>query len=157
MEASLRVPDRINITIEVGGQPTVGMLVILKFLTARKNPYELAFGPSNERGTIEVSRDQILSEARKVVDVFPTDYWNIEVDSTGLLRVTPMNRESLDRALSAFRLYRGGYDYGTGYQESLRAADHTLAQRGEAEMTVTVQFDAQEPVTIETVRVAAAG
>lgn len=155
MEALLRVPDKMEVIIEVGGQPTAGMFVMVKFLTVRKNPYELAFGPSNELGKIEVSRDHILSEARKVVDLFPMDHWNIEVDWAGALRVTPMNRESLARALSAPRLFRS-YDYGPGYEESLRAADAILARRGKGEMTAAVQWDAREPVAIETVQVSAA-
>ena len=136
------------------GQPAEGMFAKLKFLTARKNPYNLAFGPSNERGKIEVSRDHIISEARKVMEFFLMDYWNIEVDWTGVLCVTPMNRESLARALSAFRLFRS-YDYGPGYEESLRAADVVLATRCEAEMTAVVECEEQEPVAIEVVSVRA--
>lgn len=155
MEARLRVPDKMEIIIEVGGLPTAGMFVILKFLTARKNPYELAFGPSNEMGKIEVSGDHILCEARKVADLFPMDYWNIEVDWTCAIHVTPMNRDSLARALSAARLFRS-FDYGPGYEESLRAADAILARREKAEMTATVQCDAREPLAIETVQVSTA-
>ena len=155
LEASLRVPDKMEIIIEVGDQPMAGMFAIVKFLAARKNPYELVFGPSNDLGKIEVSRDHILSDARKVVDLFPMDYWNIEVDWTGALRVTPMNRESLARALSATRLFRS-YDYGPGYEESLMAADAILARKGKAEMTATVQCDAKGRVAIEAVRVSVA-
>jgi hypothetical protein len=155
VEALLRVPDKMEITIEVGGQPTEVMFVRLKFLTARRNPYELAFGPSDEQGKIEVSRDQILSEARKEMELLLMDYWNIEVDWTGALRTTPMNRESLARARSATRVFRC-YDYGPGYEGSLRAADAILARRDKTEMTATVQCDAKEPVAIETVRVSTA-
>ena len=149
------VPSKLEITIIVGGQPTTGMLVMLKFFTARKNPYQLVFGPSNEQGKIEVSRDQILSEARKTADLFPMDHWNIEVDWSGVLQVTPMNRESLGRALSAMRLFHT-YDYGEGYEESLRAADAILGQRSGAEMIATARYDSKEPITVKTVRVLAA-
>ena len=144
-----------EIIIKVGGQPTAGMFVILRFQTAKKNPFNLLFGPSDERGRIEVSRGDMLSEAGKTIDLFPMDHWNIEVDWTGALHVTPMNRESLARALSATRVFRS-YDYGPGYEESLRAADAILARRGKVEMTATVQCDAKEPVAIETARVSAA-
>src|SRR5215467_10395609 len=101
----------------------MGMLVMLEFQVVRKGPYSFFFGPSDLRGRIEVSRDQILSEAKKEIDLFPMDHWNIEVDWTDVLRVTPVNREGLARALKAFHLYRGSHDYGHGYEASLRAAD----------------------------------
>lgn len=131
------------------------MLVLLRFLAARKSPFDFVFGPSDTAGKIEISRDQILLEARKTIDLFPMDYWNIEIDWTGVLRVTPMNRESIARALSAVRLYRS-HDYRPGYQRSLKAADAILAEKSGTELTATVACDSNEPVTIETVRVAAA-
>ncbi len=130
------------------------MLVLLKFLASKRNPFDFVFGPSDAQGKIEVSRDQILSEARKTIDLFPMDHWNIEVDWTGVLRATPMNRESLGRALSAVRLF-GSHNYASGYEESLRAADAILAEKDKAEMAATVVCDASQPVTIETVRVRA--
>jgi len=151
----LRVPEKIEIVIEVGEQPTMGMLVILKFLTARKNSFDFAFGPSNVKGVIEVSRDEILSEARKTIDLFPMDHWNIEVDWTGVLRATPMNRESLGRALSAVRLF-GSHNYAPGYEESLKAADAILARKGKAKMKATLHCDSTELVRIETVDVSVA-
>lgn len=42
-----------------------GMFVMLKFLTARKNPYDLVFGPSDEQGRIVVMRDQIMAKPGK--------------------------------------------------------------------------------------------
>jgi hypothetical protein len=144
----------IETIIEVGGLPTAGMFVMLKFQTGKKNPFNLLFGPSDEQGKIEVSRDNILSEARKEIDLFPMDHWNMEVDWTGALRVTPTNRESLARALCATRLFRS-YDYGRGYEESLSAADAILGRRGKAEMMARVQCDARESVAIEMVRVPA--
>ena len=87
------------------------------------------------------------------MDLFPMDHWSLELDWTGVLRVTPLNREGLAGALKAFRLYRGNYDYGPGYEASLRKADAILAPRGKAEMTATVRFEAKEPVRIETVRI----
>ena len=83
------------------------------------------------------------------------DHWNIEVDWTGVLRVTPMNSESWARALSTVRLFRS-YDYGPGWEDSLRAPDAILAEKGDAELTTTVYCDAKVPVTIETVGVPAA-
>lgn len=109
----------------------------MRFLAAKKSPFDFVFGPSDTEGKIEISRDQIILEARKTIDLFPMDYWNIESDWTGVLRVTPMNRESITRALSAVRLYRS-HDYRPGYQASLKAADGILAEKSGTELTATV-------------------
>src|ERR1700674_570984 len=80
-----------------------GMSVMLKFLTAWKNPCGLVFGPSDEQGRIVVMRDQIIGEARKTLELFLMDYGDLEIEWTGKLRVTPMNRKSIERALLALR------------------------------------------------------
>jgi hypothetical protein len=63
----LRVPAKIEATIKTDGQQMKGMFVMLKFLTARKNPYDLVFGPSpsDEQGRIVVMRDQIMAKPGK--------------------------------------------------------------------------------------------
>ena len=65
------------------------MFVMRKFGAARKNSYNLHFGPSDERGKMEVSRDQMLHEARKTANLFLMDYGGIEIEWTGALGVTP--------------------------------------------------------------------
>lgn len=147
------MPDKLQITTGVGGRPAPGMLVLFKFLALKKSPFDFVFDPSDAQGKIEVSRDQILLEARKTIDLFPMDHWNIEADWNGVLRVTPMNREALARALSAIRLFRS-YDSPPGYEEALRTADAILARTSKGEMTVTVECDGKEPVSVETISVA---
>ena len=99
----MRVPAKIETTIKTDGQEMKGVSVMLKFLTARKNPYDLVFGPSDEQGRIVVMRDQIIGEARKTLELFLMDYGDLEIEWTGKLRVTPMNRKSIERALLALR------------------------------------------------------
>jgi hypothetical protein len=143
------------ITIKTSGQQMRGMFVTLKFLVARKNPYNLVFGPSDEQGRIVVTRDQIIGEAKKSLDLFLMDYGDLETEWTGKLRVTPMNRESIERALSAVRLFRRVHKYPPGFEEALRAAAAVLAQMSEAGVSATVQCETEEPITIETVSVRA--
>jgi hypothetical protein len=151
----LRVPAKIETTIKTNGQEMKGTFVMLKFLTAKKNPYDLVFGPSDEQGRIVVMRDQIIGEARKTLELFLMDYGDLETEWTGKLRVTPMNRESIERALSALRLFGRVHEYPPGYEESLKAADALLAQRGEADLIATVQCETEEPISVETTSVRA--
>jgi hypothetical protein len=132
-----------------------GMFVVLRFSAARKNSYEMAFGPSNELGRIEITRDQILREARKSMELFLMDYAEIESVWTGKLRVTPMNREAIRCALSAFRRFQSSYQYPLGYEESLKTADVFLAQKGKASLTAAVEQNVVGLIAVETVPVLA--
>jgi hypothetical protein len=152
----LRIPEKITIAIQVGGQPTKGMFVTLKFLTTRKNPYDLLFGPSDEHGSVGITREQVLNEARRTMEFFLMDYGEIETEWTGKVQVTPMNRESIARALSAFRLFKRSYEYPPGYEESLNVADAGLADKGDADLIATIQGKLEHPITIEIVSVRAA-
>lgn len=154
-EAVLRIPERVEITVAVGGRPTMGMFVMLKFGAARKNSYNLLFGPSDERGKIEVSRDQILHEAKKTANLFLMDYGGIEIEWTGALGVTPMNRQALAGALAAHKLFKSSYECASGYEKALKAAEAILSQEGDVEMNATVQCETKEPVTMEIVAVRA--
>ena len=151
----MRIPAKMLITIKVGDRPTKGMFVILKFLMARKNSYNLVFGPSDEQGRVEATRDEIIKDARKSMELFLMDYGEIKTYWTGQLQVTPMNRESIGRALSAIRLFRDVYEYPHGHEELLRAADAALAQMGDAELTTVVQTETDESIAVETVSVRA--
>lgn len=139
----------------VGGRRKMGMFVMLKFVAARKNSYNLLFGPSDERGKIEVSRDQILYEAQKTANLFLMDYGGIEIEWTGILGVTPMNRQALAGALAAYKLFKSSYEYAPGYEEALKAAEAFLSQEGDVEMNATFQIETKEPATLEIVAVRA--
>ena len=148
----MRIPDKITITISADHTPLKGMWVKLKFFMQQKNHHGLVFGPSAEDGRIEITRNQVKQEGLKTMELFLMDYADIEGFWTGRLEVIPMNRASLQGALSASRLFRS-YVYPPGYQDSLTAADAALADIPEAELTATVQCETSESIAIETVRV----
>jgi hypothetical protein len=150
----VRVPATIRVGIKAGDRKMQGMFAMLTFVMARKNSFDLLFGPSHEAGEIEITREQVLEEARKSMELFVMDYADIESYWTGRLRVTPMNRDAVQRALSAYRLFRK-YEYPPGYEDKLRAADAALARVPEVELTAVVNCEASEPIDIETVRVPA--
>jgi len=154
LETALKIPARIKIAITAGERHIQGMFVMLTFVMARKNPFNLLFGPSDGRGEIEVTRDQILEEANKSMELFLMDYADIESYWTGKLKVTPMNRDAVERALSAYRLFRG-YNYPSGYEENLRTADASLVRLREMELTATVDCKTPHPIEVESIRVIA--
>jgi hypothetical protein len=152
----LKIPEKIEITVSSGGRPLAEMLVMLTFLMERKNHHQCIFGPSDENGRIEVPQEQIRREARKSMELFLMDYADIETYWTGNLRVTPMDRAALARALSAFRRFRG-FEFAPGYEQSLQAADAALANIPNAEIVPAAQCESSEPVRIEAVSVRSNG
>lgn len=121
---------------------------------ARKNHFDLLFGPSGQGGEIKVTSEHVLEEAHKSMELFLMDYADIESYWTGKLEVTPLNRNAVERALSAYRLFRR-YKYPPGYEENLRAADAALVQLRDAELTVAVHCETPDPIEAVSIRVAA--
>ena len=150
----MNIPDRIKMITYIQKRASPGMFALLRFETSRKNPYDFIFGPSDSRGQIEVSSQQILEESRKSQELFVMDYADLKSSWTGSMTVSPMNRAALQRALSACRLFRK-FEYPPNYEQDLEAAEATLGKIPAAELSITVQFESQEPPKIQTVRVPA--
>jgi hypothetical protein len=151
----MRIPDDIQVVISAGGQPLAQMLVALTFATSKKNSFHFAFGPSDAHGNIRVNRAQILAEAQKDREFFLMDYAELEGAWTGSLVVTPMNREAIGRARSAFQRFHPHYPYREYYKENLDVADAALAQIPNMELTASVLCSSSENIRIETLGVTA--
>jgi hypothetical protein len=149
-DSPLRVPEKISITITADGAPLKGIPAMLSFAMEQKNNHSLIFGPSDESGTIHISGDEIRLEARKTMELFLMDYADIDSYWTGSLRVMPMNRDALKRALSAFRQFRG-YEFRVGYEEMLRRANDILSKIPGTRLDSLVHCQAGEPITVENI------
>ena len=95
-----------------------------------------------------MTREEILTEARKGDNFFLMDYAGLEQSWTGRLLVTPINREAIKRALSAFHLYRQ-FPYPANYSETLNLADAALVGISQQELTVVVQHDSANEIVVE--------
>ena len=152
----MRVPEKIRIILAAENRPIKGLFATLKFATARKNPFNMVFGPSGDTGEIEATRDQILKEAQKSRNLFLMDYGDLETEFTGQLTVTPMNRQSVEGALKAYRLFTGNYEYPANYEEMLHRAHAILTGLAGSQLTATVSCEPDKSAVVETVPVAAA-
>jgi len=150
----VKIPAKIRLAIAAGERHIPGIFVMLRFVMARKNHFDLLFGPKDSRGEIEITREQVLEEAHKSMELFLMDYADIDNFWTGRLEVTPLNRDAVERALSAYRLFRN-YKYAPEYEENLRAADAVLAQLRDAELAGTVLCETPDPVEVVSIRVTA--
>jgi hypothetical protein len=149
----MRIPEALRITIKVSGQPAPHMMAMLKFVTARKNPYCLVFGPSDRSGLISLTREQIISEAQKEERLFIMDYAGLEKYWTGALHVTPMNHQAIARARDAHRQFSPVFPYSENYKEALDAADAALALVPGEELCADVQCEPREGVQLESLSV----
>jgi hypothetical protein len=150
LENALKIPKQITITISTGGKPLVGVPVNLVFLMKQKNHHSFVFGPSDVSGQICVTNDEIKHEARKTMELFLMDYADIEAHWTGTLHVTPMNREAIKRALSAYRQFRT-HEFPPHYEEMLLSADSILSGIPTATLEASVRCEPHQRLTIETV------
>ena len=150
----MRIPDDIEVVISAGGRPVPQMLAMMKFVAAQKNSFNFVFGPSNDSGYIRATRAEIVAESQKDRDFFPMDYGEIEFVWAGTLIVTPMNREAVSRARSAFQTFRL-YPYAANYKESLDAADAALSAIPAVELTASVRCFPSENIHAQTVAVVA--
>jgi len=154
LEAALKIPAKIKIVISADGVPKEGMFAFIKLVMARRNSFGFLFGPSSASGKVEVTRAQVLQEARKSMQLFLMDYVEIENHWTGKLQITPMNRERATRALSAYRLFRR-YEYPQNYEKDLQAAEALLLQLSGQSLSASVQCEAAQQVAVECVAVPA--
>jgi len=106
-------------------------------------------------GKIRVTREEIVSEAQKVREFFLLDYARIEAAWGGTLVVTPLNREAINRARSAYQLFGARYPFIERYKEFLDAADAALSQLPSVELTAIVQCETSQTIDIETIAISA--
>lgn len=138
------------------GKPIKGILVTLSFVMSRKNHHGFIFGPSDDSGVIEVSGEEIRREARKEMEIFLMDYADIDTYWTGVLRATPVNRESLKRALAAYRQFRH-CEFPPGYEGMLLAADGILSRMPTAVLEARVQCQPDRGCAVEVIAVKVGG
>ena len=150
----MNVPSRIKMTAYIQDRASAGMFAFLSFGMSRKNAHHFIFGPSNAEGQIEVTGQQILKESRKNQDLFIMDYAHLPSFWTGSITVSPMNREALQRALYACRLFRK-FEYPPNYEQDLLAAEAMLGRTPDAELSITVLCEPKEAAKIQPVRVSA--
>jgi hypothetical protein len=146
-EATVKVPEKLLLTVLADGRPLAEMLVKLEFPMSAKNPHHMVFGPSDSAGQISIAGDQMRTEAKNTQALFLKDYDQLEAGWTGKLKVRPMNLSMIKRALAAYRIF-GSHQYAAGYENHLQAAKTALAQMPQAVLTVKIVSDVPASVSV---------
>ena len=144
----MTLPSRIVVRVTANGHAVGGMFICIKLKMSVRNDFDLVFGPTDDEGGIIVTRENLLSEADKDRSFFLMDYGDPEQDFTGEIIVTALNRESLERALTAYEMFSKVWKYPVGYLEDLHKAHTKLDEMHTATLSLNVQHD-EESVVIE--------
>ena len=70
-----------------------------------KNQYALLFGPSDERGVISISGDDLTSGARAVQEMFPMDYVSFPAEWSGGIAAEILDAAGVQRLREAIRVW----------------------------------------------------
>ena len=122
----MRLPDAIELEVQADGEPRAGVWVDLQLVMTRKNAFNSSHGPSDARGRLTIHRSVILEWARLDKQMFIMDYGDEEADWAGFMRIQPMGRAALQRALGGIREWEKYMPYPEGYADGLRAASKAL-------------------------------
>ena len=146
----MKLPELIRVRVLGDGKPLPGAFVCIQIKTNRKNDFALAFGPADDSGALEVSREALLSEAEKSRNLFLMDYGHPEADFAGQIVVEPFNLEAIERALAAYRLFRNVSAYSSSYAEDLENAHKVLATLGLKMLHAEVEVEDSEDLAVQT-------
>jgi hypothetical protein len=118
MEQTDNVPDSVTVKVE---PPVEGLAVFLVFGMARKNDftYLVFLGPD---GIAAVSGATLLESFDQKRNTFLMDYVDPRRAFTGRITARVLTSSELDRALTAFNMFRKYLVYPGGYETKLRAA-----------------------------------
>jgi hypothetical protein len=115
-----------RVVLTVSGHPVAGLLVRVAIAPTRKNGFISFHGPSDEDGSITVTREDILRAADRTVGLALMDYGDPEADAAGSLHVVPLDRQAIANALEGYERYKRYAVFATGYRDLLVEADQVL-------------------------------
>lgn len=124
----MKLPERIDVRVIADGRPVAGMFVCVTVRTTRKNDFGLGFGPTNKEGELVIWRHDLIREAEKERRLFIMDYGHPEYDFAGEVVVTPLNREALRQAITAYDTYHEVTPYPPLYAQQMEEARTNLEQ-----------------------------
>jgi hypothetical protein len=136
-----QLPDRVLVRCSLGDEPFEGAWLRLTLGVTRKNPFHLVIGPSDAQGWIIVTRDDLLSEARKYTELSPMDYGHPQGDWDGRLIVKLLGVRDIDAALEGHRLWGNAVDRPEGYVDSLLSLRRRLGQHSGALLAADVHLE----------------
>jgi hypothetical protein len=119
------------IRLSVDDEPLAGVFAIVALPMWSKNQYALLFGPSDERGVISVSGDDLTRGATAIQDLFPMDYASFPAEWSGGIGAEIVDADGVQRLRVAMDIW-GDDHLPNGLRDDLdeyEARMKTLARR----------------------------
>jgi hypothetical protein len=132
------LPAHLVITVFGDLKPIGGQFVRVVLGMTTKNDFSVLVGPSTDSGQIEVTREMMLRECAEERRLFIMDYADPETAFSGTIRIVPLGRADLGRALNAYRQFQSVTPYPPGHERNLESAVRSLDQTAVGALTATV-------------------
>lgn len=107
----MRLPSSVSVAVELAGKRVPGLFIDVVLRTKHKNHFLLVLGPTDERGMISFTREQILEECDRHRSLFIMDYSHPEQDSAGAMDITVTSLDNLQRAVEGFDAFHETLEY----------------------------------------------
>jgi hypothetical protein len=115
--------------LTLDGVPLPGALVRTRIPMRAKNDFDFCLGPTDEDGTLRLTRDQLVDRAMKEKAFFIMDFLDPEFDRIGPLEVLPMSVDDVDLACEAYERFHDVFEYPPNYLENLKKYKRILGTR----------------------------
>jgi len=137
----MKLPEQMRVEIRGDQKPLKDMFVMVQIVTNKQNDFAFAFGPSDESGHLQISRDDLLREADNLKRLFIMDYGDPEADFSGKIIIEPLNRSALQKAANGYESFKKAAQFPANYGEDIRHAKDVLDRLQPARLSVTIQSE----------------
>lgn len=121
------IPALLEVTCTADDRPQPGLFVSVSLRMCKKNDHHMVFGPSDDRGKIDISRDDMMNWVKNACDLFPMDYADLS-GFGGEIQVDPMGPGMIESAMKGFEMYGSIGPFPSGYANRLAEALETLVR-----------------------------
>lgn len=135
-----KLPSKISCLITCSGEPAEGLMLVAILGVEKKNAYSIVFGPTNNIGVAEITKDCILSDANKQLEFAMMDYEPLERCFTGEISVSFMNANEIKTALEAYSRFYKYYSYSANYEKNLKLSLESITKIDDRKKEIDTQF-----------------
>jgi hypothetical protein len=131
------LPAVIRLRVSSHNQPLASLLVLTRIIMHDLNDYWGIFGPTDQQGMLEISRDDLVRGAHKTRAFNAEEFADVETQLSGLIEVRVLDESGIERALEAAASLPD-YPYEQDYVPKLETAHAALIKLGRVLMEVEV-------------------
>lgn len=122
----MKLPEQIEVTATVDSKPLEGVLILVTIVTTYKNDFHLLFGPTDDKGRLVITRDEMIREAQRERELFLMDYGDPEINFAGELVISIFGREKLKNAITVYPDFKDVVEFPPDHLNHLHRAQEIL-------------------------------